>query len=193
MNDYDELYDDTFHIKQALCGSFPHEPSLFEELGINLTTIYRESMLPIKVLNGVELCRVNDVYGPIILLFIFTLFLIIQGKLHFEYIYLVTIVSALQNYIFVNLLARDNKIDLVGCCGVLGYSFGPVAAFSIIDLIIRYMGRGIRICVGLTLGIWSTYSAVMVFCKELHIKNKMVVVGYPLLLAYTSFILMVLF
>ncbi len=192
MNEVVDTYDDKLRLKDALIGSEPFESSLLDELGMDFKAIYRESMLPVRMLLNKSVHPVNDICGPIVLLVIFTIFSVLQGKLHFEYIYLITIVSSVQNYLFLNLVSMEKKIDFIRCCGVLGYSFSPVVIFVIISPVLKYMGEIILMGTGGLLGLWSAYTATNVFCRLMDIEKKTYVVGYPLLICYLSFIIMVL-
>lgn len=198
MNDFgDELkeqYTGKIDIKGALTGSFPGEKTLLEELSIDLTTIKTESLLPLKVLkqNTTEVNVSSDVTGPIIVLVVFTLSLVLQGKLHFGYIYLISLTSSFLIFVLLNLLTPKG-VSYSTCCNIIGYSMTPVVAFSLGNMLLIWTGSFIRSVLGVGVSVWSAYTASKVVCTHLSLAEKTVVVGYPFFLAYMCYMMMVLF
>ncbi|ELA41063.1 uncharacterized protein VICG_01856 [Vittaforma corneae ATCC 50505] len=198
MDDFEdelkEQYTGRIDIKGALSGSFPGEKSLLEELSIDLNMIKTESLLPLKVLkhNTTEVNVSSDVTGPIIILVVFTLSLVIQGKLHFGYIYLISLTSSFLMFILLNLLTSKG-VDYSICCNIMGYSMTPIVAFSLGSMVLVWTGMFIKSILGIGMSAWSAYTASKVVCTHLSLVEKMVVVGYPLFLAYMCFMMMVLF
>lgn len=197
MNNFEdprEIYVDKINFRLAMTGSLPNDPPLLEELGISLSLIKEESQLPLKVLkpSTVPTHNTSDLTGPIFILVLFTVLLVLHGKLHFGYIYLISITSASLIYMLLNLIAIK-ETSIVICCSILGYSLGPVLLYSLMHIALRWVSIYIRVTIGLGMAFWSAYTASIVFCKYLELVNKTYVIGFPLLLTYVCFVLMVLF
>lgn len=197
MDRFDELkeaYTGKFDLKNALMGNLPGDPPLLEELGIDLSVIKSESLLPLKVLqqNPESIMVSSDLTGPVILLFIFTFSLVLQCKIHFGYIYLISLLSSFLMYVLLNLLS-SSKIGYTMCCNVIGYSMTPVVGFSIANILLKWMSPFLRAVLGFLMSLWSGYTSSVVFCTYMKFNDKLVVVLYPLFLAYMCFTMMVVF
>ncbi len=188
------VYVDRVNFKLAMTGSLPNDPPLLEELGISLPLIRAESQLPLRVLrkSAGPVCNTSDLTGPILILVLFTALLVLHGKLHFGYIYLISLTSASLVYVLLNLIATKDT-SIVICCSILGYSLGPVLLYSLMHIGLRWTSVYVRVAVGLGMAFWSAYTASIVFCQYLELSNRTYVVGFPLLLTYVCFVLMVLF
>lgn len=194
LEDAKDEYMGKMDIRAAMTGSIPGDRPLAEELGIDLQAIKTESLLPIKVLQNTEnMARAStDLTGPILILVMLTSTLVIQGKLHFGYIYLISLSSSFLVYLLLNLLSQ-RTISFILCCNIMGYSLAPVVGFSIANIFLVWIRVSLRAFIGAIIGFWCAYTASVVFCKHMEISDKLLVVGYPLFLAYACFIMMVVF
>ncbi|KAI4292993.1 protein YIPF5/7 [Pancytospora philotis] len=199
MNSYEAPqtgYADRFDLKNAITGALPGDAPLLYELGINLKLIRAESLLPVRVLSAKPgqplIGDEGDLTGPILTLALFTAFLILHGKIHFGYIYLMSLFSCASVYALLNLL-QPMPIGAVLCSSVLGYSMGPVVVYAVAALGLRRVAPVLLGAVGVLAAAWSAYTAATVFCTHLGAKNRGAVVGIPLFLVYMSFVLMVQF
>lgn len=194
LEDVKEEYTGKMDIKAAMIGSISGDRPLTRELGIDLHAIRTECLLPIRVLQSTEdIARAStDLTGPVIILIMLTSTLVIQGKLHFGYIYLISLSSSFLIYLLLNILTQ-RSISFMLCCNIMGYSLAPVVGFSVANIFLMWARTSIRVLIGATMGLWSAYTASVVFCKYLETNDKFVVVGYPLFLAYTCFVMMVVF
>lgn len=196
FEDYKEPYVDKMDIKSAFVGRMPEDPPLLEDLGIDFGTIRKESRLVFKVLQRTPVdfsfVRNADLSGPIIFVILYTFGLVLNYKVHFGYIYFISLVTTVSMYFLLNVM--DTKaIGFLECCSVLGYSFLPIVLFSFLSILMGRLGGGFRIGCGLVSAGWSSYTASVVFCRYLSLANKYLVLGYPLLLAYVGFTMIVLF
>lgn len=178
--------------KEAFLGSLPDDPPLLSELGIDLAAIKDEASLPIRVFNTSSFVTSSDLTGPITILLAFTLSLVLQGKLHFEYIYLISLSSTLFIYVVTNLISAK-PLPFAVCSNVMFYSFSPILLFSFLNIVFRFLPRWMRLLAGFGTTLWSCYTASYVFCCNLQQSNKLVVLAYPLLLTYLCFIMMIIF
>lgn len=190
-----EPFTNRVSFRLALNGSLPNDPPLLDELGIDLSHIRGESLLPLKILKRAGLPpggTSDDIMGPILFLSLFALLLVLHGKLHFEYIYIISIVSCLLIYFLLNLISI-REISLIACCNILGYSMGPVVLYSMLSTLISPLGLLVRTAVGIAMAGWSAYTASAVLSYKLDLSSRMLIIGLPLLLSYVCFILMVMF
>lgn len=190
----DELYVDRMFFKEAFTGGSRDDPPLLKELGIDFSLIKTESLLPIKVLSRDALPAItpSDITGPFTLVVLFTFSLILHGKIHFGYIYIVSLFSLAAVYFLLNLLS-PHGVPLVLCCSILGYSFVPVLFFSFFDFTLRWFGLFLRLSLGLAMAFWSAYTATVSFCRYVMLTDKSFVVAYPVFLAYLSCIILIIF
>lgn len=190
----DEKYINELKFKEALTGSLPGDSPLLYELGIDFDLIKSESLLSVKALsrNNIPIVNPSDVTGPFVLIALFALSLVLHGKIHFGYVYLISLSSCMFLY-FLNKLISTENVRFAVCCSILGYSFVPVFVFSFVDLAIRWTGLVVRLVLGLLSALWSTYAAATLFSRYLKLSDKTLVVGYPLFLTYISCVLLVVF
>lgn len=196
FDNYKDVYIDKIDIKSALLGSLPDDKPILEELGIDFSTVKKESKLIFKVLKtrpvDFSFIKNADLSGPFIFLVLYTIALVINYRVHFGYIYFISLLTSTFMYFLLNVI-DDKQIGFVECCSVLGYSLPPVIVFSFINLITCRMNLGFRLTMGMAFAGWSAYTASVVFSQYLSLINKHLVIGYPLLLAYVGYILIVLF
>lgn len=194
FEDYRE--PDKLDIRSAFVGRSPEDPPLLEDLGIDLKIIKKESYLIFKVLHKTPVdfsfVKNADLSGPIIFVAVYALGLVLNRKVHFGYIYFISLITTLFTYFLLNVL--DTKhIRFVECCSVLGYSFLPMVFFSFLSIFIGRIGTGLKMLCGLVFAGWSGYTASVVFCQYLSLADKSLVLGYPLMLAYIGFTMIAIF
>ncbi|KAI5148396.1 protein YIPF5/7 [Enteropsectra breve] len=189
----ENTFTNKMEIRKAFFEGLEGESPLMDELGIDPKILRREGTRCIQIFrkHGASF-ETEDLMGPVVFLALFTLSLILHGKIHFGYIYLISLSSALFTYMLMNLISLK-KASLVLCCNSIGYSLAPLIGFSLLNLFLRYAGLFMQVVVGLCVSVWCAYTASYVLCKDLDVKDKIGMVSYPLLLTYVSFTLMVLF
>jgi len=192
----EEPYNDRINFKLACMGVFPQDPPLLQELGIDTNRIKTESQVTFKALsfdnkvNAYE--SSHDLTGPVVFLVVYTLALILKGKLHCGYIYLISLVSTLSSYMLFNLMGAKG-ITLVRVCNILGYSIVPVVCFSLLSLLLGWTNMIFQLLIGTLSALWSSYVASILVTKHLELQNSKLATSYPLFLLYFCFILMALF
>lgn len=191
-----EVYLDKIEIQKALMGTLSDDTPLLEELGINLGIIKKESLMIFKVLNPkdikVSFIEDADMSGPIIFILLYTLCLFVNCKMHFGYVYLISLISLFSIYFLLNVIDTVS-IGLLQCCSVMGYSFVPMNIFSIINIFLNWSGCTFRIIMGILFTLWSSYISTTVFITYLGLNNKSIVIWYPLMLCYGCFSLLIVF
>jgi protein YIPF5/7 len=196
FEEFKTVHADKIDVRAAFTGGLPEDPPLLSELGIDFSTIKKESRLIFKVLQrspvDFSFVRNADMSGPIIFIILYTVSLVANYKVHFGYIYFVSLLTSLSTYFLLNVI--DLKyIGLLECCSVLGYSLLPVVFFSFLSIFINRMNMSVKILIGVLFAGWSSYTAAAVFCQYLSLVNKRIILMYPLLLAYICFTMIVLF
>ncbi|KAF9761584.1 Protein transport protein yip1 [Nosema granulosis] len=191
-----EIYSDKIDLKKALTGTLPDDNSLLEELGINLSIIKKESLLIFKVFKPsdikVSFIEDADMSGPIIFILLYTLCMFINCKMHFGYVYLISLISLLSIYFLLNVIDTVS-IGLLQCCSVMGYAFVPMIIFAFLNIFLNWSGSLFRIIMGILFSLWSSYVSTTVFILYLGLANRSLVVWYPLMLCYGCFSLLVIF
>ncbi|KAM0674984.1 hypothetical protein GVAV_001323 [Gurleya vavrai] len=184
MSDYQEVYLDRIDIKAALTGSTYTDPPLLQELGIDFSLIRNEAFLIFKP-RVIEQC---DITGPLLITFLYAIALLLNGKIHFGYVYFLTLVFNLLICFLLNVIkTSQKKIDLIMCFSILGYSFTPIVGFSFI-----YAMCGIIKYFGYLCALWSSYIGAIVFCKSLELEDNFYIVGYPILLFNLCFVVWII-
>ncbi|KAG0437136.1 Protein transport protein YIP1 [Dictyocoela muelleri] len=111
LNDYSEFPLVEFNLKSALTGSLPTDPPLLEELGINFSTIKRES----QIIFFKPVIEPRDLSGPLMFIITFCILSLVQAvifseKLVFGYVYFNSIFMSIFVYAILNLLCNDEFV-----------------------------------------------------------------------------------
>ncbi|TBU02664.1 protein transport protein Yip1 [Hamiltosporidium tvaerminnensis] len=196
LSDYKDIYIDRTDFKGALTGYIPGDESLLKELGINFGTIKKESMLVTRVFNRSHInygfLESADISGPLIFIILFSFFLLLNGKIHFGYVYFISLISTLFMFFLLNVM--NNKwIDFIKCCSVMGYSLLPVLLYSFLSILMKYLDVWIRVIVALGVSLWASAVSSLIFVNYLEISNKLFLIWYPLFLVYACFTLLAVF
>ena len=122
---------------------YAHEPSLLEELGINFDHILTKTkivLIPTTSSSSMtqEIINDADLAGPVIFFLTFGLMLLMEGKIHFGYIYGVALFGTvslhnLSKFMCSNTLTRSN-IYFFNIASILGYCFLPLCLLTFIGI-----------------------------------------------------------
>jgi hypothetical protein len=196
LNDFQDVYIGKVSVKNALTGWVPGDPPLLDELGINFNTIKKESTLILRIFRRSQInysfLENADLTGPILFTFLFSLFLLLNGKIHFGYVYFISITSTFFIYFLLNVMG-DRSIDMIKCCSVMGYSLLPIVGFALTNIFCGWINLSFKLATGCLVSIWAASVSSIVFVNYLEMGKKIVLVGYPLLMVYTCFTLLVIF
>jgi len=169
------------------------EPPLLEELGICPDRI-KEKVMSVLTLNRLnkKILDDSDMTGPFLIFILFCFSLILQKKAHFGYIYGTTLFGGFLICTLMNLMSKKENILLYNTISVLGYCMIPVVIASFIGLLIDLKAIvGIVLCLGSI--ILSSYTASNFFEEVLAMQSQKYLIFYPLMLFYTSFLLITLY
>lgn len=184
-SEFQEVYIDRIDLKSALTGSSFTDPPLLQELGIDFSQIKKECLL---VVNPRQLDQC-DITGPIIIVFLYAFSLLLNGKMHFGYVYFLTLASNLLIYFLLNAMKNTQKsVDFIRVFSTLGYCFTPVVFFSFFHSICKYF-----YFLGFLCSFWSCAVASLIFCKYLEMEESIFIIGYPIFLIYTCYVFLVVF
>lgn len=175
----------------------PYDPNeetpLLEELGISPQRIKEKiiSVITINKLNK-KILEDSDMTGPFLIFILFCVTLILQKKTHFGYIYGTTLFGGFIINTLMNLMSKKESILLYNTISVLGYCMLPIVFASFIGIIISLKALvGFITCLACI--IMSSYSASNFFEEVLAMQSQKWLIFYPLMLFYTSFLLVTMY
>lgn len=174
-------------------GGLPNDAPLLEELGINFSHIQMKTSAVLNPFHNAEkgLMEDTDVVGPLLFSFLFGLALLLSGKVHFGFIYGITIFGCLSIFSLLNLMS-ENGIDMLRVASILGYCLLPMVIFSFSSVILPLKGL-LGILIGGAAVLWCTMSASNMFVLASGLKDQRFLVAYPLALFYFCFALVTVF
>eukprot|EP00033_Pygsuia_biforma_P002342 GCRY01002590.1.p1 GENE.GCRY01002590.1~~GCRY01002590.1.p1 ORF type:complete len:249 (-),score=21.85 GCRY01002590.1:187-888(-) len=169
------------------------EPPLLEELGIDFHHVINKTLLvlhPLKVPDRILLDD-NDMAGPLCFVILFGFLLMLVGKLHFGYIYGVSILGSLSIYGLLSLMA-SSPVQVVRVFSILGYSMLPILILAGLAVVFPLSGLLGFIISGACV-FWATHSASSMFVSSLQLHSQFFLVAYPVALVYAAFAMMAVF
>jgi hypothetical protein len=194
-NDYSGSMNQNFSNVSENNGStsFEDEPPLLEELGINFDHIWEKTksvLNPFKETDS-HIMDDTDLAGPLVFCLAFGALLLLQGKVHFGYIYGFGVLGCASMYAVLNLMSMTGVS--AGCViSILGYCLLPVVALSGITSIIKLHGLVAILLSALGIG-WCSLSASKFFVTVLAMDSQQLLVAYPCALLYGVFTLLTVF
>lgn len=195
LYDYKDVYIDQIDLMGALTGYLDGDLPLLQELGIDFGSILIESRVIFEIFNRTTKCfhcKTAGNAGPLLFSLCYSLFLMLNGKIHFGYIYFLSLVSNIFMYALLNVLA-ESQISFLESFSVMGYSQIPVTFFAFINIFLRYTPVPMQLALGVIFALWSSATASLIFVKFLEIDQLFYIVAYPLFLIYFCFVLIAIF
>lgn len=178
------------------------EPPLLEELEIYPDRIVHKSCSILNPFrkndlagNTAYLFQETDLAGPIVFCLVFGVCLFVSGsKVHFGYIYGLSVISVVGMYTLLLLLCneREHFLSLGGVASAMGYGFLPVVWLSIVGIFISLnttFGFGIAL---LSVAL-ATMGASRMLCLMGHEPKQRFLIAYPCALVYVAFTFLALF
>ncbi|KAI8081666.1 uncharacterized protein BX664DRAFT_361796 [Halteromyces radiatus] len=175
-------------------AGLPGEPSLMEELDVNLSHIKDKSLTVLIPFRSIppSIMDDTDLAGPLLYLFLYGLGLMLSGKVHFGYIYGVGMLGVGSLYVLLNLMSQEQGVDWALTASVLGYCLLPMVMLSGVTIVFQTGGN-----TGWALAVlsffWCTLSSAAMFTSVLHMQDQRLLVTYPVGLFYACFALMTIF
>lgn len=182
-----------------------NEPPLLEELGINIEHIWAKTkavILPYRKLTGDTIhmdpsmiVEDADLAGPLMFALALGGELLMTGKMHFGYIYGFGLFGCLSMTLILNLMTQKEAISVWTVTSILGYSLLPVNILALVKIlvvnIIRLETFG-RILALMAI-IWSTMASVRLLEVGCSMRDQRYLIGYPIALLYSAFVLLTIF
>lgn len=172
-------------IGSALVGYKEGDSPLLDELGIDFKSIKKDSFRVLFIKS--EDKESDDMIGPILFMLVFGGILKFKGVVHFGYLYCLSILSCFFVY-FVSILISNNSIRAVGVVNTLGYSMIPIVLFSLLSGIFSG-GKNFKLLIGGLFSLWATVVSTKEITRRFRMENKGILLGYPIFLVYTCFIM----
>jgi protein YIPF5/7 len=188
----EDAYNSGIDIKGALSGYLPGDPPLLSELGIDFSSIKKDSMLIFSIMKwktrDAEFENVSsDLVGPACFLFLFALALLLNGRIHFGYLYFLSLTSSLSIYVLLKLMTVLD-IDFLKVISILGYSFIPTLLFAFVNMLLP-VSRKTKMVVGMAFALWSTHISSTVITNHFKLPHRQLLIAYPILMIYICFVI----
>jgi len=171
------------------------EPPLLEELEIDFPRIWQKTLaviMPFRKEIDPHLMDETDLAGPLVYCFLFGMFLLLGGKLQFNYVFGVSAVACLGVFALLSLMTeRDVSLSLV--VSVLGYCLLPIIGCSALCVLTPSSWVVTRMIIAIPAVVWCTHCATMIFVACLQMEDQHFLVAYPLFMAYACYAVLTLF
>jgi len=174
-------------------SGFDDEPPLLEELGINPDHILQKTLTVLNPWRTTDPAAAgdSDLAGPLVFCLAFGSFLMLSGKLHFNYIYGIGLLGCLAIYALLNLMTVSG-VAICTVVSVLGYCLIPIVGLSGLAVLVSLTGIFGNILTGIAV-LWCTASSSKLFVTALEMRDQQVLVAYPCGLLYAVFALITMF
>jgi len=175
-------------------GGFDDEPPLLEELGINFDHIVKKTKVVLNPLTSIDQSVVNetDLAGPLVFIVALGSLLLLSGKMHFGYIYGISIFACLMMYGLLKMMAPQEGPSSGTVASILGYCLLPIVVLSAISILFSLQGTFGLVC-SVTAVFWCSWSASKLFCSAVNLKGEQALVAYPCAMLYGVFALLTVF
>mmetsp|Transcript_7137 Transcript_7137/g.9265 ORF Transcript_7137/g.9265 Transcript_7137/m.9265 type:complete len:327 (+) Transcript_7137:51-1031(+) len=178
---------------------FENEPPLMEELGINISHIKDKTqavLFPFSAhaKNNPTLMDDEDLAGPMTFALLLGGTLLLNGKLHFGYIYGFGMFSCIGMALILNLMSPKDAISIWRVVSVLGYGLLPVNILAALNLVLNMKNRGTlgMVLAGLTI-FWCTSASTRLFERSCDMRDQRYLIAYPIVLVYCCFVIITVF
>lgn len=131
----------------------------------------------------IDISKSTDLTGPLIFLIILSFSLLLNGKLLFGAIYLLSIILSFLVHFLLQIF--DFYFSFFVVCSILGYSLLPIILFTFISSF-RF-NENFKLIIGSLLAFWSSIVAGKRFFGKLHPMN------YTLWVFYMAFVILALY
>lgn len=184
---------------------FENEPPLLEEIGVNIPHIWTKTkavILPFQKLHGQTIhldpaiiVEDADLAGPLMFALALGGELLMTGKLHFGFIYGIGLTGCLSMTLLLNLMSPKDAISVWTVTSILGYGLLPVNVLAAVKILLVNLfglvtfGR----ILALVAILWSTVASTRLLEVGCGMRSQRYLIGYPIALLYSAFVLMTIF
>ena len=180
---------------------YDNEPPLLEELGINMGHIGTKSravVLPFSRYASGQLDRSvmedSDLAGPLVFALALGGELLLSGKVSFGYIYGFGLFGCFALALVLNLMSPTDAISVWTVTSILGYALLPVNALAGINILLRISRLGVLgVLLAAVAIIWCTVASTRLFESGCGLRDQRYLVGYPIALIYSAFVIITIF
>jgi len=181
---------------QSMSSSFDEELPLLEELEIYPNEIIQKALtvlIPTKPIVSQQLTD-SDLTGPLLFSFLLGLCLLLQGKVHFGYVFGFGILGCMLMCVVLNLMCDEGvEITAHKTFSILGYSLLPVVLLAALHIFFP-LSQGIPFLLSSALTVaWCTVTSTRFIEKSLEMTEQYYLIAYPVTLFYFCFVLLTVF
>ena len=142
--------------------------------------------------NGIA--QYDDMAGPLLVYVLFGLALLLRGSVQFGNIYGFGLTGCIGIFMIINLLSKKGTyVELYSVISILGYSLLPFCLLAFISIFVNLKDGYLGIGLSALMLIWSTVTATRFFEYGLDMEDKVLLIGYPIVLFYAIFMLLAMF
>lgn len=173
-------------------NSFEDEPPLLEELEIEPRKILDKS-LAVTFMRKLspEMQQDTDLAGPLLFCVLLGVLLLLQGKLHFGYVFGYGLAGCTLTFLMLNLMSAEG-ITFDRSTSILGYCMLPLVALAAVGVVANLAGvMGSALTWG-AVGL-CTFNATRFIEHALQMQHQRYLIAYPVALLYACFALMAVF
>lgn len=178
-----------------------NERPLLEELEIYPKRIFHKSLLILNPFHidsafdkSPDLIQKSDLAGPLAFCLLFGICLFIAGsKVHFGYIYGLSMISVCGMYALLSLMSEGigRLLSFTRVASALGYGILPIVWLSFFNIFVSLNSTS-GIIVAMLCIILATLGSSRMLCLLAHNSNKRILIAYPCALTYIAFTLFLL-
>jgi len=129
--------------------------------------------------------------GPLLFCFLLGVFLLLQGKIHFGYLFGFGSIGCILMYLVLNLMS-DEAINFERTTSILGYCLLPIVFLASLHILLTLQGVLGFVLTFVSIS-WCTVMATRFFEKALDMREQRWLIAYPIALLYACFALLTLF
>lgn len=175
-------------------GGFEDEPPLLEELGIDFHHIIEKTKVVMNPMRNINQDIVNetDLAGPLVFAFGLASCLLLAGKMHFGYIYGISVFAVLMMWLLLKMMAPNEGPSFGTVTSILGYCLLPIVLLSGCAILFSLQGVVGTFLSSLAV-LWCSWSSSKLFCSALNMSAQQALVAYPCAMLYGVFALLAVF
>lgn len=175
-------------------GGFEDEPPLLEELGIDFNHIIEKTKVVLNPMRNINQDIVNetDLAGPLVFAFGLASCLLLAGKMHFGYIYGISVFAVLMMWLLLKMMAPNEGPSFGTVTSILGYCLLPIVLLSGCAILFSLQGV-VGTCLSTLAVLWCSWSSSKLFCSALNMSAQQALVAYPCAMLYGVFALLAVF
>lgn len=171
-----------------------NEPPILEELGINIEDVISRTKAVILLRSLPQHIVVEgDLTGPMLIIVSLMGALLLQGKMHLEQIFSLSVFFTLFMCALINLMSQKGGIDLYTTASLFGYGLLPVVLLALLSIVFSLSSGIIGPILCILTVMWCTLTSSKFVACAIDTQDQQYLFAYPLMLIYTAFIFVAVF